>query len=86
MEILYTNRFKKDFKKLSQQIQKIVKEKIVIMQDNPMHPSLRTKKIKGSRDIFECSVNMGIRITWQYDNQDILLRTVGEHDITLKHH
>ncbi len=85
MEILYTNRFKKDYKKLSQQIQKIVKEKIVIMQSNPMHPSLRTKKIKGSKDIFECSVNMGIRITWQYENQDILLRNVGEHDITLKH-
>ncbi len=85
MEILYTNRFKKDYKKLSQQIQKIVKEKIVIMKSNPMHPSLRTKKIKGGKDIFECSVNMGIRITWQYENKDILLRTAGEHDITLKH-
>jgi len=85
MEILFTNRFRKDYKKLSPQIQKIVKEKIVIMQKNPMHPSLRTKKIKGSKDIFECSVNMGIRITWQYQNKDILLRAVGEHDITLKH-
>lgn len=85
MEILYTNRFKKDYKKLSQQIQKIVKEKIVIMNNDPMHPSLRTKKIKGSKNIFECSINMEIRITWQYENQDILLRTIGEHDITLKY-
>lgn len=85
MEILYTNRFKKDYKKLSLHIQKIVKDKILMLQNDPMHPSLRTKKIKGSKDIFECSVNMGIRITWQYIRQDILLRTVGEHDITLKH-
>ena len=85
MDILYTNRFKKDYKNLSFQIQKIVKEKIVMMQNNSMHPSLRTKKIKGSKHIFECSVNMGIRITWQYTNQDILLRAVGQHDITLKH-
>jgi len=49
-----------------------------------MHPSLRTKKIKGSKDIFECSASMGIRITWQYQNHDILLRAVGEHDMTLK--
>jgi len=85
MKLLFTNRFKNDYKRLSPQIQKMVKEKIVLMQNNPMHPSLRTKKIKGSKDIFECSINMGIRITWQYQSQDILLRAVGEHDITLKH-
>lgn len=87
MEILFTNRFRKDYKGLSPQVQKTVKEKIVLLQNNPMHPLLRTKKIKGSKDdIFESSINMGIRITWQYLNQDILLRAIGEHDITLKHH
>lgn len=70
--------------KLSPQVRKITKEKIVLLKNNPMHPSLRTKKIKGSKDIFECSVSMGIRITWQYQNHDILLRSIGEHDITLK--
>lgn len=84
MEILFTNKFRKDYKKLSPQVQKIIKEKIVLLQSNPMHPSLRTKKIKGSKDIFECSASMGIRITWQYQNHDILLRAVGEHDMTLK--
>ena len=85
MEILFTNQFKKDYKRLSPQIQKNVKEKIPLLENNPMHPTLRTKKIKGSKYVFECSVNMGIRITWQYQNQDILLRAVGEHDLTLKH-
>jgi mRNA interferase RelE/StbE len=46
MEILYTNRFKKDYKKLSLHLRKVVKDKILILQNNPMHPSLRTKKIK----------------------------------------
>jgi len=84
MEILFTENFKKDYKKLSSKTQKQVKDKLRIMIRNPKHSSLRTKKIKGSKEsIFECSINMGIRMTWQYANQDILLRAIGKHDKTL---
>jgi len=85
MEILFTGNFKKDYKKLSVKTQKQVQSKLRIMKQNPSHPSLRTKKIKGIKEnIFESSINMGIRMTWEYLDQNILLRAIGEHDTTLK--
>jgi mRNA-degrading endonuclease YafQ of YafQ-DinJ toxin-antitoxin module len=51
-----------------------------------MHPSLRTKKIKGTDGLFECSVNMDIRIIWTYyDDEIIILLDVGLHDILQKY-
>lgn len=46
------------------------------------HPSLRTKRIQGTTDLFECSVNMDIRIIWYYEGSKmIILLDVGHHDI-----
>jgi len=84
MEFLFSDRFKKDYKKLPADIKKVLKGKLAIMGENPFHPSLRTKKIQSREEILECSINMSIRMTWQYEEGKILLRTVGEHDYTLK--
>ena len=47
-----------------------------------MHPSLRTKRIQGSSYLFECSVNMDIRIIWHYEGDEIiLLLDIGHHGI-----
>ncbi|MCM1125331.1 MAG: hypothetical protein NC429_02560 [Lachnospiraceae bacterium] len=41
-----------------------------------------TKRIQGTKDLFECSVNMDIRIIWYYeDDKLIILVDVGRHDI-----
>jgi mRNA-degrading endonuclease YafQ of YafQ-DinJ toxin-antitoxin module len=46
------------------------------------HPSLRNKKIKGHKDLYESSLNMDIRIIWYYENQIIIvLIDIGHHDI-----
>jgi len=84
MEFIFTEKFKKSYKKLAEEERKILRKKLGLMSDNPHHPSLRTKKVQGTKDIFECSVNMSIRITWQYDADSILLRAVGDHDEILK--
>jgi mRNA-degrading endonuclease YafQ of YafQ-DinJ toxin-antitoxin module len=83
MEFLFSARFKKSYKELSTDLKKIVLVKLKLLSENRSHPSLRTKKIKGRSYIFECSVNMSIRITWQYKDNKILLRAMGEHDSTL---
>lgn len=84
MEFLFTEKFKKDYKKSTNDVKKAIQGKLRIMVDNPYHPSLRTKKIQGREDILECSINMSIRMTWQYYEGKILLRAVGDHDYTLK--
>lgn len=56
-----------------------------LIEENPRHPSLRIKKIQGTTDIFEASVNMNIRVSFQYIKTDtVYLRNIGEHDMTLK--
>lgn len=84
MEIYFSERFRKDYKSFSDDTKKIIKAKLKILSENPYHPSLRTKKIKGQEDIFETSINMNIRMTWNYYKGKILLRTIGKHDRTIK--
>ena len=84
MKLFFSERFKKDYKLFSDDIKQLINSKLKIFSENPIHPSLRTKKIKGKEDIFETSINMNIRMTWNYYDGKILLRAIGEHDKTLK--
>ena len=41
-----------------------------------------TKRIQGTSDLFEFSVNMDVRVIWSYDGETlILLLDIGHHDI-----
>ncbi|MBF7084424.1 hypothetical protein IT084_15845 [Desulfallas sp. Bu1-1] len=84
MKVYYTEYFNEKVKELSPEVKKALKHKLSLMMHNPRHPSLRTKKIQGHEDIFEASITMDIRMTWQYMDDGILLRNIGEHDKTLK--
>ena len=57
-------------------------QKLEILEMDPLYPSLRTKRIQGTVDLFEFSVNMDVRVIWQYDGDTIiLLLDIGHHDI-----
>ena len=83
MEFLFTARFKKSYKKLEENDKKVIQKKLALMRRNPHHPSLRTKKVQGTDGIFECSISLSIRMTWEYEGESILLRVVGNHDEVL---
>ena len=81
-KLTYTDRFQKHYKTFSENEKKQIIKKVALLTENPMHPSLRTKRIQGADDIFECSVNMDIRIIWYYEgNKIIILLDVGHHNI-----
>lgn len=81
-KITFTSRFKKSYKRLTEQEKKQLKRKVEMLSMNPMHPSLRTKRIQGTDDLFECSVNMSIRIIWYYEGDELIMMVdVGHHDI-----
>jgi len=84
MIFYYSDLFKEKVKQLHPNVKKALKNKLELMYQNPKHPSLRTKKIKGSSDIYEASITMNYRMTWQYYKEGILLRNIGEHDKTLQ--
>ena len=81
-EILFSSRFKKSFDKLQTNEKKAFYKKLSLFIENHKHPSLRTKKIKGSEILFESSINMSIRLIWTYKNDKmILMLDIGHHDI-----
>lgn len=81
----YTDRFQKRFKNLTSKEKTQLKNKLNLLKENPLHPSLRTKRVQGT-DFFECSVNMNIRIIWYYEGETIIvLVDVGHHDILRKY-
>ncbi|MEG6512980.1 hypothetical protein [Desulforamulus ruminis] len=85
INLYYSELFADKVKRLSLEERRVLKKKFEFLMENPRHPSLRTKKIQGQDRIFEASITMEIRMTWEYmEDGGILLRNIGEHDKTLK--
>ena len=77
-----TRKFDKQFKALEQRIQKRATKTIELFMKDP--PSLRFKKVQGTANFFEISVNMSIRIIVEIksdDNDQInTLYIIGKHE------
>ena len=58
----FTPRFQKHFKSLTEQEKKQLMNKLKLLSENPMHPSLRTKRIQGAEDLFEVIARRMCRI------------------------
>ena len=84
MNVYYSELFAEKVRHLPLEARKVLKKKLELLMDNPRHPSLRTKKIHGQDRIFEATITMDIRMTWEYVQDGILLRNIGEHDRTLR--
>ncbi|MBR6684476.1 MAG: cytotoxin [Firmicutes bacterium] len=81
-QFTFTKGFQKHFQKLTPTEKTQLKRKLELFSQSPMHPSLRTKHIQGTDQLYEFSVNMDIRVIWQYANgRIIVLLDVGHHDI-----
>ena len=84
-EIETTERFERDFMSLPLEIQKKVLKTLRLLAENPRHPSLQTKPVKGARGIYEARIDQSYRMTYQrLPNDLLLLRAAGKHDETLK--
>ncbi len=84
MNFIETSRFKRAYKSLPEDAKLQVKEILRKLVENPRHPSLRVKKIKGTKDIWEARVSLDYRMTFQIFKNYFILRNVGHHDPTLK--
>ena len=80
----FSKRFKKEFKKLPQNIQKSFYEKLSLLLQNVLHPSLRVKRIQGTKNRWEGSVTMKYRFTFELIEDTIIFRAIGTHDILNK--
>lgn len=89
MKIKYTSRFKRAYTKLPPSGKHFFEDKLHQFIDDWRHPSLRVKRVQGTESIWEASINMKIRFTFEWlqdeDGNDIcLLRNIGDHDHCLR--
>jgi len=80
----FTPRFKKSFKTLPRKVQSAFEKKLELFLKDMMHPSLRVKRIQGTKDRWEGSVTMKYRFTFQLRDDRIIFRNIGTHKILEK--
>jgi addiction module RelE/StbE family toxin len=83
VKIRRTESFLKDYRELPAEIRNQVDKQLTHLIQNPRHPSLRAKKLKGT-DKFELRVSKGYRLTFRVIENVLELRRVGTHDILKK--
>ncbi|WLR42210.1 cytotoxin [Bacillus carboniphilus] len=83
--LILSKRFKKNYKKLDLQSQKLIKKALIQFDTDFSHPSLRMKKMTGYNDLWEISANMDLRITFKWEKPNtFIMRNCGHHDDTLR--
>ncbi|MDZ7832271.1 MAG: hypothetical protein U5L07_11010 [Desulfobacterales bacterium] len=80
----FSKPFKKQYQGLPKDIQQTFNEKLRLFLDDTSHPSLRAKKIQGTKDIWEGSVTMKYRFTFHFEGNTVIFRTISTHDILLR--
>jgi len=84
-KIRFSKRFTKAYLRLPMEIREKVKKALALLEENPRHPSLQTKPIKGARGFFEARVDIHYRMTYVRLADDTLeMSYVDRHDDTLK--
>lgn len=81
MKVIATRSFEKDYATLPTITRDIADKKLLLFIQNTRHPSLRVKKMEGPRDIWEGSITMSYRFTFQIVGNAYILRRIGTHDI-----
>ena len=82
MRLAYTEPFKRSYKKLPKFIQKKTDRILMFLGTDLRHPSIRAKKIQGADDIWEGRIDKFHRFTFEIQGGEIILRSIGQHDIT----
>ena len=81
MKLVYTDTFKRNYKKLSQQIKDQAKKQLGLFLENHKYPSLHVKKMTGYPDIWEGRITLGYRFTFKIEGDNYILRRIVTHDI-----
>lgn len=82
MIIVRSPRFDRAYKKLPPDVQRQFQQKLdLLVSSNLMHPSLRVKRIKGTEGIWEASIDMAHRFTFEKIKGGLRLRVIGRHAV-----
>lgn len=83
MKIEFAKDFRKKLQKLDPKIQKLFFNELEYFVTDIHHPSLRVKKMSGykNHEIWELSLTMNFRVTFEIGKNLIFFRKIGDHKI-----
>jgi addiction module RelE/StbE family toxin len=83
MEIIYTSKFRREYKKLPNKIKDIAEEREPVFRKNPFHTSLDTHKLHGRlKEFWSFSIGYKYRIMFEFaTKQTVYFHSTGNHDI-----
>lgn len=84
MKFARRKRFVRDYARLQAPMRKKVDRQLGHLARDIRHPGLRAKKVTGAPDIWEARIDIHNRLTFQIDDETIVLRRVGTHPILKK--
>lgn len=84
MKIRRIESFKRDYCHMPKTIQERARKQLLLLLQNPRHPSLRVTKMRQYGDFWEARVSKAYRITFEIVGDTYILRRIGKHDIERK--
>ena len=82
MKLAKTKSFLKSYAKLPKHLQKKVDKQLALLQQNIFHPGFNTKRMQGFNR-WEIRLDKHYRMTFEKEEDILILRTVGPHDTGL---
>ncbi len=84
MEIVYTSKFAREYKKLPDEVKDIAEKSEALFRKNPFDLKLKTHKLKGSLEgFFSFSIGYKYRIIFEFSKSKkrVYFHSVGDHDV-----
>ena len=84
MEIIYTTKFAREYKKLPAQLKNLSEEREIIFRENPFDSRLKTHKLKGKlKGFMAFSIDYKYRIIFEIskDEKTFYFHSVSDHDV-----
>ena len=84
-KVKYSKRFTKAYLRLPPEIRAKLKKALDLLEENPRHPSLQTKPIKGAQGFYEARVDINYRMTYiRLADDTVEMSNVDKHNEALK--
>jgi len=81
MKLIRTDRFLRDYRKLPAPVRQQTDRELLYLAQDIAHPSLRVKRVRKYKDIYEGSINMDYRFLFHIISDACILLRIGRHDI-----
>lgn len=84
MNVEWTERFRRAYRKLSRPEQERCDKALRLLVKDPRHPSLVLQKIQGASDIWEGRSSLKTGFTFEWIEGGVRLRNIDDHEACLR--